>query len=64
MGCPILNTTADGALLYQCARPRQVGRRPVYREAFEKSSFDQMWTPVKLNSGMTSPTDSDGASRK
>ena len=52
---PTLNTTADGALyltVYDMAR----WDAALYTEKLlKRSSLEQMWTPVKLNDGKTSP---------
>jgi CubicO group peptidase (beta-lactamase class C family) len=52
---PSLNTTADGALyltIYDMAK----WDAALYTEKLlKKSSLEQMWTPVKLNDGKTSP---------
>lgn len=52
---PSLNTTADGALyltIYDMAK----WDAALYTEKLlKKSSLEQMWTPVKLNSGKTHP---------
>jgi CubicO group peptidase (beta-lactamase class C family) len=50
---PSLNTTADGAL-YLTALDMAKWDAALYTEKLlKKSSLDQMWTPVKLNSGKT-----------
>lgn len=50
---PSLNTTADGSL-YVTALDMAKWDAALYTEKLlKKSSFDLMWTPVKLNSGAT-----------
>jgi CubicO group peptidase (beta-lactamase class C family) len=52
---PSLNTTADGAL-YLTALDMAKWDAALYGEKLlKRASFDQMWTPVKLNDGKTSP---------
>jgi CubicO group peptidase (beta-lactamase class C family) len=52
---PSVNTTADGAL-YITALDMAKWDAALYTERLlNKASLDQMWTPVKLNSGQTSP---------
>ena len=52
---PTLNTTADGAL-YLTVYDMAKWDAALYTEKLlKRSSLEQMWTPVKLNSGKTSP---------
>jgi CubicO group peptidase (beta-lactamase class C family) len=52
---PSLNTTADGAL-YLTVYDMAKWDAALYTEKLlKKSSLEQMWTPVKLNNGKTSP---------
>ncbi len=52
---PTLNTTADGSL-YLTALDLAKWDAALYGEKLlKRSSLEQMWTPVKLNSGKTSP---------
>src|SRR5262245_44760090 len=52
---PTLNTTADGAL-YLTVYDMAKWDAALYTEKLlKKSSLEQMWTPVKLNNGKTSP---------
>jgi CubicO group peptidase (beta-lactamase class C family) len=52
---PTLNTTADGAL-YLTVYDMAKWDAALYTEKLlKRSSLDQMWTPVKLNDGKTSP---------
>ena len=52
---PSLNTTADGAL-YLTVYDMAKWDAALYTEKLlKRSSLEQMWTPVKLNSGKTSP---------
>jgi len=52
---PSLNTTADGALYTNVLDLAKWDAALYTERLLKKSSFDQMWTPVKLNSGKTSP---------
>ena len=52
---PSLNTTADGALYTNVLDLAKWDAALYTEKLLKKSSFDQMWTPVKLNSGKTSP---------
>jgi CubicO group peptidase (beta-lactamase class C family) len=52
---PTLNTTADGAL-YLTVYDMAKWDAALYTEKLlKRSSLEQMWTPVKLNDGKTSP---------
>jgi len=52
---PSLNTTADGSL-YLTVHDMAKWDAALYGEKLlKKKSLEQMWTPVKLNSGKTSP---------
>lgn len=52
---PSLNTTADGAL-YLTVRDMAKWDAALYTEKLiKRESLEQMWTPVKLNDGTTSP---------
>lgn len=52
---PTLNTTADGSL-YLTALDMAKWDAALYGEKLlKKASLEQMWTPVKLNNGKTSP---------
>lgn len=52
---PSLNTTADGALYTNVLDLAKWDAALYTERLLKKSSFDQIWTPVKLNSGKTSP---------
>jgi CubicO group peptidase (beta-lactamase class C family) len=52
---PSLNTTADGALYTNVLDLAKWDAALYTEKLLKKSSFDQMWTPVELNSGKTSP---------
>jgi CubicO group peptidase (beta-lactamase class C family) len=52
---PSLNTTADGALYTNVLDLAKWDAALYTEKLLKKSSFDQMWTPVKLNSGKTYP---------
>ncbi|HKV62373.1 MAG TPA: serine hydrolase domain-containing protein [Candidatus Acidoferrum sp.] len=52
---PSLNTTADGALYTNVLDLAKWDAALYTEKLLKKSSFDQMWTPVKLNNGKTSP---------
>jgi CubicO group peptidase (beta-lactamase class C family) len=52
---PSLNTTADGALYTNVLDLAKWDAALYTEKLLKRSSFDQMWTPVKLNSGKTSP---------
>lgn len=52
---PSLNTTADGALYTDVLDLAKWDAALYTERLLKKSSFDQMWTPVKLNTGKTSP---------
>jgi CubicO group peptidase (beta-lactamase class C family) len=52
---PTMNTTADGSL-YLTALDLAKWDAALYTDKLlKKSSLDQMWTPVKLNNGVTRP---------
>jgi CubicO group peptidase (beta-lactamase class C family) len=52
---PSLNTTADGALYFTVLDLAKWDAALYTEKLIKKSSLDQMWTPVKLNSGKTYP---------
>jgi CubicO group peptidase (beta-lactamase class C family) len=52
---PTLNTTADGALYTNVLDLAKWDAALYTEKLLKKLSFDQMWTPVKLNDGKTSP---------
>ncbi len=52
---PSLNTTADGALYTNVLDLAKWDAALYTQKLLKKSSFEQMWTPVKLNSGKTFP---------
>jgi CubicO group peptidase (beta-lactamase class C family) len=52
---PSLNTTADGALYTNVLDMAKWDAALYTEKLLKRSSFDQMWTPVELNSGKTFP---------
>ena len=52
---PSLNTTADGALYFTILDLAKWDAALYTEQLLSKSNLDQMWTPVKLNSGKTYP---------
>ncbi len=50
---PSLNTTADGALYTNVLDLAKWDASLYTEKLLKRASFDQMWTPVKLNSGKT-----------
>lgn len=52
---PTVNTTADGALYLTVLDMIKWDAALNERKIIKKESYDQMWTPVKLNSGQTHP---------
>jgi CubicO group peptidase (beta-lactamase class C family) len=52
---PTLNTTADGALYFNIVDLAKWDAALNTEQLLSKSNLDQMWTPVKLNSGKTYP---------
>jgi CubicO group peptidase (beta-lactamase class C family) len=52
---PSLNTTADGALYTNVLDMAKWDAALYTEKLLKRSSFEQMWTPVKLNSGKTYP---------
>ncbi len=52
---PSLNTTADGALYTNVLDMSKWDAALYTEELLKRSSLDQMWTPVKLNTGKTYP---------
>ena len=52
---PSLNTTADGALYFTVYDMAKWDAALYTEKLLKRSSLEQMWTPVKLNSGTTSP---------
>jgi CubicO group peptidase (beta-lactamase class C family) len=52
---PSLNTTADGALYFTVLDLAKWDAALYTEKLLKRSSFDEMWTPVKLNDGKTHP---------
>ena len=52
---PSLNTTADGALYTNVLDMAKWDAALYTEKVIKRSSLEQMWTPVKLNSGQTYP---------
>ena len=52
---PTMNTTADGSLYLTVLDVAKWDAALYTEKLLKKSSFDQMWTPVKLNNGVTRP---------
>ena len=52
---PSLNTTADGSLYLTTLDMAKWDAALYGAKLLKKTSLDQMWTPVKLNNGKTSP---------
>ena len=52
---PSLNTTADGSLYLTVLDMAKWDAALYSEKLLKRSSIDQMWTPVKLNSGKTHP---------
>ena len=52
---PVLNTTADGSLYFTVLDMAKWDAALYTEKLIKKASFDQMWSPVKLNSGKTHP---------
>ena len=52
---PALNTTADGALYTNVLDMARWDAALYTEKLVKKSTLDQIWTPVRLNSGKTSP---------
>ncbi len=52
---PTLNTTADGALYFTVLDLAKWDAALYTERLIKRSSFDQMWTPVRLNDGSTHP---------
>jgi CubicO group peptidase (beta-lactamase class C family) len=52
---PTLNTTADGALYTNVLDLAKWDAALYTTKLLKQSSFDQMWTPVRLNNGKTYP---------
>jgi CubicO group peptidase (beta-lactamase class C family) len=50
---PALNTTADGSLYFTVLDLAKWDAALYTDKLLKRASFDQMWTPVKLNSGKT-----------
>jgi CubicO group peptidase (beta-lactamase class C family) len=50
---PALNTTADGSLYFTVLDMAKWDAALYTEKLLKKSSFEQMWTPVKLNDGKT-----------
>jgi CubicO group peptidase (beta-lactamase class C family) len=52
---PTMNTTADGSLYLTVLDMAKWDAALYTEKLLKRSSFDQMWTPVKLNDGLTRP---------
>ena len=52
---PSMNTTADGSLYLTVLDVAKWDAALYTEKLLKKSSLDQMWTPVKLNNGVTRP---------
>ena len=52
---PTMNTTADGSLYLTVLDMAKWDAALYTEKLLKKSSFDQIWTPVKLNNGLTRP---------
>jgi len=52
---PSMNTTADGSLYLTVLDMAKWDAALYTEKLLKRSSFDQMWTPVKLNDGMSRP---------
>jgi CubicO group peptidase (beta-lactamase class C family) len=52
---PTLNTTADGALYTNVVDLARWDAALDQRRLIQRSSYEEMWTPVKLNDGTTYP---------
>jgi CubicO group peptidase (beta-lactamase class C family) len=52
---PTMNTTADGSLYLTVLDMAKWDAALYTEKLLKKSSFDQIWTPVKLNDGKTRP---------
>jgi CubicO group peptidase (beta-lactamase class C family) len=52
---PMLNTTADGSLYFTVLDMAKWDAGLAAGKLLKKSSFDQMWTPVRLNDGTSVP---------
>ena len=52
---PVLNTTADGSLYFTVLDVAKWDAALYTEKLIKKASFDQMWSPVRLNSGKTHP---------
>lgn len=52
---PAMNTTADGSLYLTVLDMAKWDAALYTEKLLKKSSFDQIWTPVKLNNGLTRP---------
>jgi CubicO group peptidase (beta-lactamase class C family) len=50
---PALNTTADGSLYFTALDMARWDAALYTEKLLKKTSLDQMWTPIKLNSGKT-----------
>jgi D-alanyl-D-alanine carboxypeptidase len=60
---PSLNTTADGALYLTVHDMMKWDEALRSGKVLKKASLDEMWTPIKLNSGQTHPYGFGGAVR-
>ena len=52
---PTVNTTADGSLYFTVEDIAKWGEALAAEKLLSHASFEQMWTPVKLNNGSTAP---------
>jgi len=52
---PTMNTTADGSLYLTVLDMARWDAALYTEKLLKRSSFDQIWTPVKLNNGLTRP---------
>ncbi len=52
---PVFNTTADGALYLTALDMIKWDEALTQGKLIKKESYEQMWTPVKLNNGQTQP---------
>jgi D-alanyl-D-alanine carboxypeptidase len=52
---PSLNTTADGSLYFTIEDTAKWGEALEKRKILSQASFEQMWSPVRLNDGSAAP---------
>ena len=52
---PMINTTADGSLYFSVLDLAKWDAALYTEKILKRSSFDQMWTPVKLKNGQSNP---------